>query len=126
MTHNPFAETNARASAHDAPAPGGSTRPDSAARAAARRILGEGEKPAECTITHGHQMAFQWLRHDEDTPFGLVSCYVNGHPSALIVAGRVDHGGKTVEIMPLFIALTKGMRVTTPDGDVIYENGGAA
>jgi hypothetical protein len=123
---NVFDEIIAKASSTE-PAPGGSAGRDSAARAKARRALSgdEAEQP-ESTITAGHQMAFTWLRNDQETPFGLVSCYVNGEPSALIVAARPDSHGKTIEIMPLFVALTKGMRITLPDGEVIYENGGVA
>lgn len=123
---SPFAETLEKAGAQ-APAPGGAAAPrSSAARARARQSLNPAEeaRPVASTITAGHEMAFAWLRHDTNTPFGLVSCYVNGKPSALIVAAKPHHDARQVEIMPLFVALAEGMRVTTPEGEVIYQNGG--
>lgn len=115
----PFTETLARA---DAPAPGGTSRTDNADRHQARRESLVERDPMS-TITAGHRMAFHWLR-SSDGEFGLVSCYVNGKPSALVVAAQPR--GNSVEIMPLFVALADGMRVTDPDGDVIFENGGVA
>lgn len=125
---SPFAETLDKAGAHPAPAPGGrASARDSAIRAKARRDLAEThEQRSTSTITAGHEMAFAWLRHDTNTPFGLVSCYVNGQPSALIVPAKPHADARQVEIMPLFVALTDGMRVTSPDGDVIYDRGEAA
>jgi hypothetical protein len=119
---SPFDETNAKASAEPTPPMMGSASRDSVHRAKARHALNLDEAEQwGSTLTAGHQMAFHWLRHDQSSAFGLVSCYVNGHPSALIVAANPDHAGKTVQIMPLFVALTTGMRVTAPDGDVIYD-----
>jgi hypothetical protein len=120
---SPFAETIAKAEAPaEAPAPSGSTRADSAVRRAARRDEPIGPEP-HSTLTAGHRMAFHWLR-SSDGEFGLVSCYVNGRPSALVVAAQAH--GKRIEIMPLFVALTDGMRITDPEGEVIYEKGGVA
>ncbi len=122
---SPFAEMLANADAgSSAPAPGGATSRDSAVRAKARRTLNDESDVS--TITAAHEMTFAWLRHDSNTPFGLVSCYVNGKPSALVVAAKPHHGQRTVEIMPLFVALTDGMRITAPNGEVIFENGGVA
>ena len=119
---NVFADYLARAAAPceepaEAPAPGGSVRSNSTQKAKARREAASSKPP---TVTAGHEMAFAWLRHGEGQ-FGLLSCYVNGEPSALIAAGEHRPDGK-VAIMPFFIALTKGMRVTTPDGDVVWED----
>lgn len=104
------------------PAPGGSVRSDSTQRAKQRREIGREAQESQGTITAGHSMAFTWLRHGEGN-FGLLSCFVNGEPSALVAAA--NSAGERIEIMPLFIALTKGMVVTSPDGDIIWDGSGA-
>lgn len=123
MSH-PFAETLEKVSS-TAPMPGGSVRADTAQLRKARRDMAASTDNAsdQCTIQPGHQMAFHWLR-SSDGEFGLVSCCVNGEPSALVVAARQTQRG--FEIMPLFVALTKGMTIKDPDGDLIYGEGGVA
>ncbi len=52
--------------------------------------------------------------------FGLIACRVNGTASALIAMGqRIDE--QRYEIMPLFVAICPGMRITGPDGELIWE-----
>lgn len=106
---------------NEAPAPGGSTRANTAQRAKHRRDAAEEARRDQTNVTAGHSMAFSWLRHG-DGNFGLISCFVNGAPSALIVAA--EQRGNRVAVMPLFVALTKGMRVTDNDGDVLFDGNG--
>jgi hypothetical protein len=110
--------------ADSAPAPGGNASRDSIHRAKARHGLNETEP--EGTIQPGHELAFYWLRHDQTGSYGLVSCHVNGQPSALVVAARGRHDSKKIGIMPLFVALTPNMRITDLDGDVIWGDEGVA
>ncbi len=69
-------------------------------------------------ITPGHVRAFQALRSDLYDNITLWSCLVNGEPGVCIV--MVDHVGEgKVAVMPLFVAITEGMRLDFGD------NGGA-
>ncbi|MBI1256563.1 MAG: hypothetical protein GC204_03745 [Chloroflexi bacterium] len=117
-----FADTLAKASSQE-PAPGGSTRTDSSVRHKARREMRTADERFVSNIKPGHEMAFTWLRSGSGQ-CGLVSCTVNGHPSALIIAARETED--ELEIMPLFVALTAGMEIRGPDGQVIWSEGGAA
>jgi len=91
-----------------------SSRPGAALKRAAE---GASEK---LSVQAGHRLAFQAMMASAGDEFGLVACKVNGAPSALIAMGqRID--AQRYEIMPLFVALCPGMRVTGPDGEVIWE-----
>ena len=121
---NPFEDTLTQASA---PTPGGSVRSDSAAKQKARRYMNvepdeDADEDGPCGhVSVAHELAFNWLR-SADEHFGLISCFVNDKPSALIVAAR-RRGEKRVEIIPLFVALCDGMKITDHDGDVIWSGG---
>ena len=71
-------------------------------------------------VQAGHKLAFQALMASTGDEFGLIACRMNGTPSALIAMGqRIDE--QRFEIMPLFVALCPGMRVTGPEGELIWE-----
>lgn len=62
-----------------------------------------------------HIMSFQALTSGRDDTFMLVDCYVGETPSAAIAMVRETRNG--VEVMPLFVAMTRDMDVTFPDRD---------
>lgn len=100
--------------AEAAASPPPSSRPGAAlkhaADAAANRL----------TVQAGHRLAFQAMMASTGDEFGLIACKVNGTPSALIAMGqRIDE--QRYEIMPLFVAICPGMRVTGPDGELIWD-----
>lgn len=47
---------------------------------------------------------------ETDAPFALISCFVNGEPSATIALTRPARNG--LMVMPLFVAVTPSMAVT--------------
>ena len=49
----------------------------------------------------------------------LMPCLVNGEQSSLIVAVQ-SRDRQTMEVLPLFVALCSGMKITDPNGDSIY------
>lgn len=102
--------------AEAAASPQPSTRPGAAVKAAVA------EQPAERLVVQaGHRLAFQAMMASAGDEFGLIACRVNGVPSALIAMGRrIDT--QRYEIMPLFVAICPGMRITDADGDVIWEH----
>jgi hypothetical protein len=67
-------------------------------------------------ITASHRKAFSALLSGEYGNFALLSCFVNGEPTAAIVAIN-DNGGE-YEITPLFVAVTNGMLLADHDGVV--------
>ena len=71
-------------------------------------------------INEGHYMAFQALVSGQyrDNVM-LLSCFVNGKPGVAIVAHREHRNG--MAIMPLFLALSEGLRVTSLTGEVIFD-----
>jgi hypothetical protein len=101
--------------AADAPAPDGPARVASAARTAARRDM----HAQHSNITPGHRLVFKALTSGLSDDFALMSVFVNEQPAAMIVAAREQHD--QIEIMPLFLSITDGMRITDHDGDVIWE-----
>ena len=56
-------------------------------------------------ITREHKKAFNALVSGEYRNFALFSCFVNGEPSATIVA--VEEEGEEVKVTPLFVAVTE-------------------
>lgn len=71
-------------------------------------------------ITEGHYMAFQALasgRYSEHVM--LLSCFINDKPGVAIVAHREHRNG--MAIMPLFVALCEGMRITSMTGELIFD-----
>ena len=66
-------------------------------------------------ITREHKKAFNALVSGEYRNFALFSCFVNGEPSAAIVA--VEEEGEEVKVTPLFVAVTEGMELADHDGN---------
>lgn len=65
-------------------------------------------------ITPALQKQFEALTSGKYDNFALFSCFVNGEPTAAIVA--VDHKGGAYNIHPLFVAVTPGMTIKDHDG----------
>jgi hypothetical protein len=65
-------------------------------------------------INEGHKQAFNALVSGEYDNFALFSCFVNGEPSAAIVAVVTDGSGG-VNLVPLFVAVTPKMRLEDHD-----------
>jgi|ERR1051325_6434349 hypothetical protein len=65
-------------------------------------------------ITAAHREAFEALISGEHNNFALLSCFLNGKPTAAIVA--VNRDGRDYIVSPLFVALTPGLVLTDHDG----------
>ena len=64
-------------------------------------------------ITPGHVQAFQMVRSPHYENITMTSCRVNGEPGVCIV--MMDYVGEDkVAVMPLFVAITKGMDLEFP------------
>ncbi|EJW11628.1 hypothetical protein A33M_2931 [Rhodovulum sp. PH10] len=48
--------------------------------------------------------------YETDAPFALISCFVNGEPTATIALTKPE--GDSLMVMPLFVAVTPSMVVT--------------
>jgi hypothetical protein len=68
----------------------------------------------ETHITQAHREAFNALSSGDFSNFALFSCFVDGRPSAAIVA--VTQTGADVVLSPLFVAVTSDMVLTDHDG----------
>jgi hypothetical protein len=68
----------------------------------------------ETHITPAHQEAFDALSSGDFTNFALFSCFVDGRPSAAIVAVTRDR--EDYVLSPLFVAVTPEMVLTDHDG----------
>lgn len=64
-------------------------------------------------ITPGHVRAFQAVRSQLYDNITLASCIVNSEPGVAIVM-LDDCGEGKVAVMPLFVAITPGMRLAFP------------
>ena len=69
-------------------------------------------------ITEKHRKVFNALLSGEFGNFALFSCFVNGEPSAAIVAVNncPKTAGNPIHIAPLFVAVTPGMELKDHDG----------
>jgi hypothetical protein len=114
MTRSSFEEMLRTA---DAPAPEGPARVASAQRVKARREM----HAPESNIQPGHRLIFNALTSGLSDEFALMSCFVNGKPTAMIVAAQQTNRG--LEIMPLFVSLTEAMAITDHDGDILWDGG---
>ena len=65
-------------------------------------------------ITDAHRQAFEALTRGDYGNFALFSCFVDGQPSAAIVA--ISDAGSEYALSPLFVAPTPGMVLTDHDG----------
>jgi hypothetical protein len=72
------------------------------------------KRAKKTNISKEHKKAFNALVSGEYGNFALFSCFVNGEPSAAIVA--IEKQGGDWKIAPLFVALTPGMRLMDHDG----------
>lgn len=68
----------------------------------------------ETHITPAHRDAFDALSSGGFTNFALFSCFVDGRPSAAIVAVTRDR--EDYVLSPLFVAVTPDMVLTDHDG----------
>ena len=68
----------------------------------------------ETHITPAHRDAFDALSSGDFSNFALFSCFVDGRPSAAIVAVTRDR--EDVVLSPLFVAVTPDMVLTDHDG----------
>ncbi|MCA6355228.1 hypothetical protein [Phenylobacterium sp.] len=68
----------------------------------------------ETHITPAHREAFDALTGGAFTNFPLLSCFVDGRPSAAIVAVTRDEADYVLS--PLFVAVTPDMVLTDHDG----------
>jgi len=59
---------------------------------------------------------FNAIRNPDYGNFALVSCFVNGEPSAAICAVGKNEETKEWIIGPLFVAVTPGMHLTDHEG----------
>lgn len=67
-------------------------------------------------IAPWHRKSFSLLANGRGQ-FALFSCYVNGEPTAAIVA--INRHDREYIIRPLFVAVTDGMNVVDHDGTAI-------
>jgi hypothetical protein len=65
-------------------------------------------------ITDRHRETFNALASGRYDNFALFSCFLNGTPTAAIVA--IARDGEDFDITPLFVAVTEEMRLTDHDG----------
>ncbi|MCA3673133.1 MAG: hypothetical protein IOB85_02185 [Methylobacterium sp.] len=65
-------------------------------------------------ITPAHREAFDALSSGDFSNFALFSCFVDGRPSAAIVAVTRDEADYVLS--PLFVAVTTDMVLTDHDG----------
>jgi len=66
-------------------------------------------------ITSGHVRAFQAVRSHLYDNITLASCFVNKEPGVAIV--MLDEAGEgAIAVMPLFVAITPGMKLMFPGG----------
>ena len=73
-------------------------------------------------ITPGHVNAFQAIRSQLYDNITLTSCLINGEPGVAIV--MMEHVGEgKVGVMPLFVAITAGMKLVF-QGEEEGEGGG--
>jgi hypothetical protein len=70
--------------------------------------------PRTTNITAEHKDAFDALRDGGFTNFALFSCFLNGEPTAAIVA-ITEQDGEYV-VTPMFVAVTPQMTITDHDG----------
>lgn len=68
-------------------------------------------------ITDKHREIFEALTSGEYTNFALFSCFVDGHPTAAIVAEEPDPATGESQITPLFVAVNHAMELTDHDGN---------
>jgi hypothetical protein len=74
-------------------------------------------------ITPGHVRAFQAVRSPLYDNLTLASCFINGEPGVAIV--MVDDSGEdTLAVMPLFVAITAGMKLVFPGENRTSTGGG--
>ncbi len=72
-------------------------------------------------ITAAHREQFEALRKGEYGNFVLFSCFVNDEPTAAICAVCEDGAGR-MDIIPLFVAVTPGMKLTDHEGRETVED----
>lgn len=65
-------------------------------------------------ITPEHCRAFEALTNSDMRNFALFSCFVDGEPTAAIIA--VNQDGDDFVFTPLFVAVTPKMNLTDQDG----------
>lgn len=68
-------------------------------------------------ITAAQRAAFRAVTHaatEDPRGIALMACFVNGEPSTVIC--HVEHEDKMVNITPLFVAVTPGMKLVDYDG----------
>ena len=70
--------------------------------------------PPNTNITAEHKKAFNALISGDFSNFALFSCFVNGEPASAIVL--INRDGADFNITPLFVSLTKGMRLEDHEG----------
>jgi hypothetical protein len=68
----------------------------------------------ETNITEKHKKVFEALVGGGHKKFALFSCFVNGEPTAAIVI--IEANESIVNIEPLFVAVTEGMKLMDHDG----------
>lgn len=75
-------------------------------------------KATETNITPSMNAAFQLLASGRVPNFCLVSCYVNGEPTAAICFANPEPGREfgAVALTPLFVAVTDGMDLRDHNG----------
>lgn len=73
------------------------------------------KKPAT-NITEEHKQWLDYIQHSRpaDMTVCLFSCFLNGEPTAAVC--MVNRVGGEVEIRPMFVAVTPGMKLVDHDG----------
>jgi hypothetical protein len=72
-------------------------------------------------ITRKHREVFEALTSGEYINFALFSCFVNGEPASAIVAINKTADNE-YQITPLFVSVTKEMKVLDHDGKCPADN----
>src|ERR1017187_7662463 len=97
----------------------GRTRPPLRGREISDRLCGrspalrqdkEWRRAMTTNIIKAHRDAFEALRDGAVSNFALFSCFVNGEPTAAIVA--VNSDGADYALTPLFVSVTDAMHLT--------------
>ena len=66
-------------------------------------------------ITEKHRDAFNAIASGRYDNFCLFSCWVNGEPTSAICC-VTEEGNGEISIVPMFVAVTEGMKIIDHDG----------
>lgn len=81
-----------------------------------KKIEREATENEPTNITPQIEEDFDALASGDFGNFALLSCFVNGEPTAAIVVAEKNKKTKKVEVVPLFVAVTSSMMLVDHDG----------